>query len=390
MYIRSLSIFLIAVTAVYGAGIVLAQQMTGFYGMPVHDEVHFLEAIKLFGSGVSLHALASYNETSGPLPFILFGFWGRFWGYGMPALRFLALFTGFGVLSLIHYFLYAMVEDKKQALAAAFFIALNPYIMALTVLVYTDMMALGLLLGAMLAAKAERPWVYGLLMALALLCRQYLVFFPMATGVAALLAIAINRQWRAYKMALASVISVFPLMLLMIVVWGGLCPENAAKALWAEGMTGFHPRFITLYVAMLAVYVLPYLIYRARMIYEPGIVGFSLALSLLYWVYPAGASPAGLKFGLVFTGFFHRLLILLSSEAWFYHLIMYGLFLAGIPLVLNFFKSLGVAVLKKEFGIGFILDLSLVIFFILMAFSYLAWEKYLLPVIQQPWPASLP
>ncbi|MBI9073811.1 MAG: hypothetical protein JEZ02_00270 [Desulfatibacillum sp.] len=381
MYIRSLTIFLIATTALYAASIVLAQQVVGFYGAPVHDEVHFLVAIKLFGSGVSLENLAGYNETSGPLPFILYGLWGRFLGFGMPTLRFLSLLVGFGALSLIHYFLYDTLNNKKQALVGALFIAVNPYMMALSVLVYTDMMALLFLFGAVLAFKGEKPWLYGTFMALALLCRQYFVFFPLAVGVAAILRLIVNRQGRAYKMIVASVVSVFPLALLMIVVWGGVCPQNATRAAWVDGMTGFHPRFVTLYVAMLAVYMLPYLVYKAESIYVPWAMGFAVALSVLYLIFPAGASPSGLRYGLVFTGFFHRFLSLVSTKAWFYHMVLYGFFLAGIPLVLGFFKSLGKGFVKKEFDMGFVLDLALILFFVLMAFSYLSWEKYLLPVL---------
>ena len=367
MYIRSLSFFLIATAGVYGAGIALAQQLTGFYPIPVHDEVHFLEAAKLFGSGLSLHSLASYNETSGPLPFILYGLWGRIFGFGMPALRFLSLLIGFAALSLLHYFLYSVLENKKHALAAAFLFAFNPYTAALSILVYTDMLALALLFAAMIAAGEEKPWLYGFCMALALISRQFFLFFPLAVGTTALLRMAVNRQWAAYKMATASVLSTFPLLLLMIIVWGGLCPENAAKAAWVEGMTGFHPRFLTLYTALLAIYVSPVLAYRAKSVYPLWLVGFSLPLSLLYFLFPAGASPSGLKFGLVFTGLFHRLICLISPAAWFYHLIMFGFFAAGLPLVLGFLINAGKRAWQKNFDMNFVMDLSLIVFFYLNA-----------------------
>ncbi|WP_028315912.1 hypothetical protein [Desulfatibacillum aliphaticivorans] len=381
MYLRSLSIFLLITTLAYGSGIALMQQLTGFYHIPVHDEVHFLEAIKLFGAEISLHSLASYNETSGPLPFVLYGLWGRLFGFGAPALRFLSLLLGFTALGLVHYFLYNVIENKKQALAAAFLFAANPYTMALTVLIYTDMAALAFLFAAMIAAKEEKPWLYGFCMALALISRQFFIFFPLAVGVAALLRLVVNRQWAAYKMALASIISTFPLLLLMIVVWGGLCPENAAKAAWVDGMTGFHPRFAILYTSLTAVYVLPLLVVRAREIYQPWIVGFSLAASVLYWIFPPGASPSGLQFGLVFTGFFHRLICLVSSAGWFYHAVMFLFFLVGAPLALGFFREAGRGILERKFDVIFLINLSLVLFYATMPFSYLAWEKYLLPAL---------
>src|SRR5205823_686203 len=52
------------------------------------DEPHFVGTIVQFGTTpLSLDLLAHYNEMSGPVPFVLYGAWGRLFGFDPQTLR---------------------------------------------------------------------------------------------------------------------------------------------------------------------------------------------------------------------------------------------------------------------------------------------------------------
>lgn len=380
-YYRSLALFLAVTIIMYACGIIAAHWLLDFYFMPVHDEVHFIKAVRVFGDSVSLKTLAQYNETSGPLPFMMYGLWGRIFGFGMPVMRALSLVLALLTLVCVHRLFWNFTNKAKITLFASLFVAANPYMLALSVLVYTDMAALLFLFAGIIALESKKPWAYSGALACALLCRQFFIFFPMAVFAAGILRFIATGKKQALAFALGSVISIIPLLALMFFVWGGICPQNATQTAWVQGMTGFHPGFIILYVALVFIYLFPFIIYKRQVLYTPWIVGFSCALSALYFLFPAGPSTSGLRYGLVFTGFFHRLVALILSASWFFHIIFFLSFLLGLPVILRVIKDMAVNARKRNFGFAFTLDLSIILFFIIMPFSYLAWEKYLLPVL---------
>ena len=48
------------------------------------DEMRFIETSRNFSSGFGLSLLKHYEEMSTPLPFMLFGMWGKLFGFETP------------------------------------------------------------------------------------------------------------------------------------------------------------------------------------------------------------------------------------------------------------------------------------------------------------------
>src|SRR5438132_14065253 len=69
------------------------------------DEPHFVETIVQFGtSRPSLDLLTHYNEMSGPVPFVLYGAWGRMFGFEPFTLRLFSIVVAVATYVLLFWF----------------------------------------------------------------------------------------------------------------------------------------------------------------------------------------------------------------------------------------------------------------------------------------------
>src|SRR5262249_25332232 len=72
------------------------------------DEPHFVETIIQFGTRpLNLDLLTHYNEMSGPVPFVLYGTWGRVFGFGPPVLRLFSVVVALATYLLWYWFLHS-------------------------------------------------------------------------------------------------------------------------------------------------------------------------------------------------------------------------------------------------------------------------------------------
>src|SRR5437868_4207542 len=70
------------------------------------DEPHFVGTIIQFGTNpLSLDLLAHYNEMSGPVPFVLYGAWGRMFGFEPLTLRLFSIVVAVATYVLLFWFL---------------------------------------------------------------------------------------------------------------------------------------------------------------------------------------------------------------------------------------------------------------------------------------------
>ena len=142
-------------------------------GRPLYgDEAHFLDAIHLFGKGLTLHTLKHYPEMITPLSVILYSLWGRLFGFELVILRSLSVLIAVATYLMMHRLLFVVFRDSKIAVLTTLFIMLNPYMIGLNCFVYTDMIGILCIVAACLAIYHDNAFLFAVSAAATVLCRR--------------------------------------------------------------------------------------------------------------------------------------------------------------------------------------------------------------------------
>ncbi|MCK4606503.1 MAG: hypothetical protein KAU35_04310 [candidate division Zixibacteria bacterium] len=346
-----------------------------------HDERSFVETIRHFGEGINLDTILHYEQPSTPLSFILYSFWGRLVGFEIHHLRLFSLLVALTTFLLAHRWLFAVFENGRLAFWAAVFLVAHPYMIGLSLFVYTDMLAIGFLIASCLAIHRSSPMFLWVSVSCALLCRQYSAFFWLAALVFYLLRWRANLHDNSRSMFAAVVFSALP-MLALFLLWGGPSPDNSNRYLYVDEGIAFHPNFLILYVALLFVYLLPLCLLRLRELYgDARTIVIALVASGLYWVFPVRPSPYVAEQGIDVVGFFHRFLRLMFGDSVLVHVVFSVAFCFGVPIVWYCARDSYQKIRKAQFDLPLFLNLSILAFLVIMPFSYQEWEKYLMPLV---------
>lgn len=329
------------------------------------DELRFIETSRLFAGGMTLDLLRHYPEMSGPLPFAVFSLWGGAFGWALSSMRILAVVIGFSTLMLVFAWLREALGSDGTALGVGLLLCLNPYVAAMSVFLYTDMISVFFVMAALLAVERKNAPLLVVSLAAALLCRQYLVFVAAAFGVYYL--VEGNR-----RMLAAVLLSAIPFAWL-VWFWHGLAPASAMRAKYPDPGIGFHIAAFVGYVGLVAIFLAPLVMVRWR-IYVPRLRIALLigCVSLLAWVFPVRPSPSAVDAGLSTVGLLDRGLQMMIPAAGLRDLFYWIAFSLGLLLLAVFLKD---AVQRR------LPALLVVAFLFVMPFSYLYWEKYMLPVL---------
>ena len=347
---------------------------------PWGDESHFVATVRLFGQGMTLDTIRHYPEMSTPLPFMLYSVWGQLVGFELPALRILSLLIALLSYLLFHRLLFIVLCDGTVAFLATAFLAVHPYMVGFSIFVFTDGLAIMLVITALLAVVRGRPLLLFLSLAGALLCRQYMVYFVLAC-LGYYTAIAFRRKdTRAVIMAAVSLLSMLPLIGLFL-FWGGFTPDSPLRARYLDTGLYFHPSYLVLYIALLSVYLLPVLIARWRELYSRRSVLICLVISAAYFLAPVAPSKYAVAIDVHTVGLFHKLLVRVNDAGWFSQAVFYPAFLLALPLLWFVVRDLWRRLRDNSLALPLLLDLVILLFLIVMPFSYLNWEKYLMPLL---------
>lgn len=346
-----------------------------------HDECHFVETVELFGRDMSLTTIKGYNEMSTPLPFILYGLWGRMFGFGLHVLRLFSLLVAGITYVLFYRLLTDVCGSKSSTFASAAFLILNPYMIGLSVFVYTDMLALLFLILSCMAVLQKKPVALCVSVSAMLLCRQFTVFLVLALVVFYVLALFIRKDRSVQKMLLGCVCALAPLGALFV-LWRGLSPDSEVRTVYLNAGLYFHANHLTLYLAMFCVYLFPFLVINWQQLYRDArVLIASFVLGLSYWLFPVSASPYALMIDKYTTGFFHRALKGLTGSDVLVHVVYFVLYMAAIPVIWYVFRDLYQGMRRKRIGFSSFLDLCIISFLVVMPFAYMAWEKYFLLIL---------
>jgi 4-amino-4-deoxy-L-arabinose transferase-like glycosyltransferase len=345
------------------------------------DEIHFAQTIEKFGESPSFELLAHYEEMSGPLPFLLYGAWGRLFGYDPLTLRLLSL-----LVAVVTYALWFRLSAREFAsargalLATACFL-LQPYLLFVSLFVYTDMLAMLFLLMALIALREERPLLLCAGIAGALVCRQHLVFLPLAAGLFLALKYRHGPRWRGLCLLAGCCAGTLPLMGLLA-LWEGPCPDNALKQTYLAEGTSFHIESAWLYLSLSAIYLAPALVWKRHSIFASRrMLAVAVLISLLYWLTPITPSPSAIAAGIPHVGMFHKTLASLLRSPMAVHFIFWLALIPGLLTYLFLSRDLLRRCARRTVEFPVFLDLAVLAFLAVMPWAYLHWEKYLLPLV---------
>ncbi|MBI4690353.1 MAG: glycosyltransferase family 39 protein [Nitrospirae bacterium] len=380
-YYRSLCI-LIAFLIIF-EGVVI--YYTDFLKRPYWgDETHFVETIHRFGEGITIDLLKHYNEMNAPLPFVMYSIWGRIFGFDIYILRIFSVIVALITYVLFHRIMFKLFDDSKIALPASVFLVINPYMIGFSVFVYTDMSGIMFLIISCLAIVNSRPLLFAISTSGALLCRQYLIFFPVAAATYFILKLLKAKdRASAGKMLVSCFISLLPLIFL-ISLWNGLSPDNVFRQQTPYVREGiyYHPESAVLYIIQMFVYLSPLILLFRKYFYNNYYVlaGCFIA-SWLYWLFPVVSSKLTMEAGIQTVGFFHRLLKSIFKEQLLIDGVFFLSFFLGLPLVYYFAKECYLRLRNGEADLRLLLDLLIILFLFVMPFSYQNWEKYFIPLV---------
>jgi hypothetical protein len=345
------------------------------------DEPHFVGTIIQFGTTpLSLHLLTHYNEMSGPVPFVLYGAWGRLFGFDPPTLRLFSIVVAVATYVLLFWFLQSETGNLRLSALGTAFVALHPYMLYLSLFVYTDMLAIMCLIGAIAAVRRNRPVWLAVALCGAVLNRQYLLFATGAAGAFYLARWLQHRERRDVVQLLAVAASVIPLAGLCV-LWRGLCPDGNLKHIYLDKHPSFHVSSLVLYVSLMSVYLSPVLAIRWREFFgEKKTLVVAASLCSLYWFFPVTASPIAAESGFR-VGMLHLTLHRLFNSEFVEHLVFFTGFAGGLAVVTALVLDAWHRWREGRIDFQFFLDLSVFAFLAVMPCSYLHWEKYFMPLV---------
>lgn len=372
-YRRSLIYFLIAFIIFESVVVIIGDLNREPWG----DEHHFVQTVTQFGTNFSIDTLTHYDEMSGPLPFIIYSLWGRVFGFDFLLLRLFSVLIALASYVIFHRLICLTIKNSSIALMGTLFLMVHPYMVGFSIFVFTDGITILFILLALYGLFKKNMAVYCLAMMAALISRQFSIFFLIASVLYFILQGASANK----KMLIASLLSLIPYVRLVI-LWGGLSPDNAWRIMYLEDGLSFHVNYLVLYICLMFVYLLPFVILKWRSIYcNKNTIIASATLSFLYWFFPVGPSKYDIANNTYTVGLFNKLLVWLNQAVWFDQAIFYICFLLGLPILMTLVHSIWKNIKNNKIEITTLLDLSLVSFLLIMPFSYLGWEKYFVPMV---------
>ncbi len=344
------------------------------------DEGHFVNTVRYFGTGLTIDKVRHYNEMSGPLPFMLYAAWGNLFGFDLNTLRLLSLILSLILYVTFCYLLFLITQNEWSSIVGTVFLVLHPYMIGLSAFVFTDLLPILASVVALTAMYKKRYVLFLFALIVSLLSRQYFVFFIGAVIIFYTFNYIQTKSREYLLMLLAAGLSVVPLILLMI-LWQGASPQNVRTEMYLGEAYRFHLSYLNLYVAQISIYMLPYLVWRRKIFYSSKtILWISLFISFIYFFGPVEPCKAALQHNVSTVGYFHKLIVISGIEP-FRHVIFYISFLFALPVILTMLRNIFNQISTFKSDPKLFYELAFFMFFLIMPFSYLVWEKYFMPLV---------
>ena len=348
---------------------------------PWGDEIRLYASVLNFGDNFSFDLLKHYRQMSTPLPFIIYALWGKLFGFELFTLRILSILIAISTYLLFFNILYLETDNIKLSIVSTLFLVVNPYMVGLSIFVFTDMPTIFFLLLAYYAMRKQQMYLFTISLACSILCRQYILYVIPAFLIYFGYKYLIEKNKIDIKWVSATLASLIPYGLL-IILWGGTSPDNEYRAMYLTDGFYFHIDNFYLYTALLFIYLLPFYFFLSDKFYSSLKIMIPAAFcSLGYYYFPISPSKYSIDIGVYTVGLFHKVLVFLQIPTGMIEIIFFASTLLGLPIL---FTILSVSIKKlseKNFDSKLLLSLLILFFFVVMPFSYLGWEKYFVQVL---------
>jgi hypothetical protein len=250
----------------------------------------------------------------------------------------------------------------------------------LSIFVFTDMIPVLALFVAYISLQKKRLFIFLLASIIAILSRQYCVFFLGGTLLYHTIHYYFQRDVYHLKVLFAGCLSLFPLVLFMI-LWQGASPVNKVNVLYLDQAFQFHIAYLNLYVLQIFVYLFPFVLWHRRLFYQnyKGIIVCFL-LSLTYFFFPVEPSVAAVNAGIETVGYFHKFVNFLGLRE-YAHWIFYFFYFVSLPVLFSVVMGLVSDLRNKSVTAKSYLVIVILMFYLVMPLSYMSWEKYFIPLL---------
>lgn len=340
------------------------------------DEEHFYFTILEFIQHPSFDTLKHYEEMSTPLPFILYAAWGWLFDSSLATLRIFSLLVAAAtILSAFHLFKKAELSTIASFICTLI-LSLNPYFIGVSFFVYTDLLCELCMIWVFISLIQRNIVACCIWLLFAILCRQYMLFFIPAVAIYLFAQKKFSIDFDLIKKEVLLLIPIIGFGILFL-FWGGTSPDNKLKTLYIHQAFIFHGDAFTAYMAASILYTFPLLLLSLKGIKKIHVY-VVLPISILWYVlFPVQGSQVAIEsiIHIDTIGFLHKATHLLPDAV--EQIIWLLLFvLSCLVFVLAFEKAL-----KNSQSYYFLVCSSWLLFLLTMSFSYLTWEKYLLPIL---------
>ena len=345
------------------------------------DEEHFVATIELFGENYHLGTALDYPEVTGPLFYYMYASWGRLIGFSPAVLRIFNLLLSAVTIILIYLLYGKVLQDLKIVLPGMLLLLLNPYFPGLSMHVFTDIPSLLFIVMIVFAIYSGNSMLLFISTACALLIRQYSVFVVISAG--AYLFIDYRKNGRFRKSTIFALVCGGVPLLVMMLLWRGTAPPSGILRWVIDDGSVYRFRYVYIYIIFLAASLFPLLVYSYRILLNNRVIILSgFLLSLTYFFFPVQASLVTVEqTGRTTVGLMHSFIRGILNSYCLEQFVLWIFCAAGLITLFNIIWTDIKRMKSGEWDFGHFLTLIIIVFLIIMPFSYQVWEKYLVAVL---------
>lgn len=345
------------------------------------DEEHFIATVELFGENYQPRTALDYPEVTGPLFYYMYASWGRLIDFSPACLRLFNLLLSAAAFILIYLLYGKVLQDLKIVLPGMLLLLLNPYFTGLSIHVFTDIPSLLFIVLIVFAIYAENPILLFISTACALLIRQYSVFVVISA--AAYLFIHYRKNGRFRKSTIIALICGGMPLLVMMLLWRGTAPPSGILRWVIDDGSVYRFRYLYIYIIFIAASLFPLLVYAYRILLKNRIIVLSgFLLSLTYFFFPVRSSFVTVEqTGRTTVGLMHSFLRGILNSYSLEQFVLWIFCAAGLITLFTIIWTDVKRMKSGEWDFGHFLTLTIIVFLIIMPFSYQVWEKYLVAVL---------
>ena len=366
--------------------LILFYQILIIYFIPLSsptrgDERHFVETIVHFKE-INISTLKDYKQVIPPAVFVIYSLWGKLVGYELAQLRILSVIIAFITFIFLFIFFRATIERKNFTIPLLILFMLNPYIIGFNVYIFTDLLTI--FFSILFCLSILKNWQFGMFSSgiMMLLCRQYSIIFLLAAAIYFLAKYFKGREIKNLNNIFILLFSALPLISLFI-LWQGIAPAEGLKYWRGDGATNFVPNFLFTYLVFSAIYCSPLILYNWKsFLGKPKYFLIYCLIGLIYFLFPViPAQVTIVQTDLETVGVLHRFLVMILQNQILIQMLFYIFFIFGLIFFVKIVLSLINQLKQSNYDFEFFLNNSILLFYLIMPFSYQVWEKYLLLII---------